>query len=144
MTEQLNWTEHAINISCNWRNNSEIFKKTYLSHLLPLFTWPLFNETLYLRRTTAQNRQCLSSQPKQAVLQKMLRIYCFGCPASCIKLKLVICFTYVNVYVSVLFSQIIPPSPSEVGGGFRIGFRIGTCTPMSDSCWCIAKTITTL
>ena len=28
-------------------------------------------------------------------------------------------FTYVNVYVSVLFSQIIPPSPSEVGGGVQ-------------------------
>ena len=35
-----------------------------------------------------------------------------GCPASCIKLALVIYFTYGNVYVSVLFSQIIPPSPS--------------------------------
>ena len=107
---------------------------TCLSHLLPLFKWPLFSKTQYLRRTTAQNGQCLSSQPKQAVLQKMLRIYCFGCPASCIELTLVICFTYDNVYVSVLFSQIIPPSPSEAGGGFRIGFRIGTCTPMSDSC----------
>ena len=32
----------------------------------------------------------------------------FGCPASCIKLD----FTYGNVYVSMLFSQIIPPSPS--------------------------------
>ena len=35
-----------------------------------------------------------------------------GCPASCIKLTLVIYFTYGNVHVSVLFSQIIPPSPS--------------------------------
>ena len=35
----------------------------------------------------------------------------FGCPASCIKLALVICVTYGNVYVSVLFPQIIPPSP---------------------------------
>ena len=36
----------------------------------------------------------------------------FGCPASCIKLALAIYFTYDNVHVSVLFSQIIPTSPS--------------------------------
>ena len=36
----------------------------------------------------------------------------FGCPASCIELTLVICFTYSNVHVSMLFSQIIPPLPS--------------------------------
>ena len=36
----------------------------------------------------------------------------FGCPASYIKLSLVIYFTYSKVYVPVLFSQIIPPSPS--------------------------------
>ena len=39
----------------------------------------------------------------------------FGCPVSNIKLPLVICFAYGKVYVSVLFSEIIPafPSPSE-------------------------------
>ena len=36
----------------------------------------------------------------------------FGSPALCIELTLVICFTYDNVYVSMLFSQIIPPLPS--------------------------------
>ena len=36
----------------------------------------------------------------------------FQCPVSCIKLGLVIYFTYGNIHVSVLFSQIIPPSPS--------------------------------
>ena len=36
----------------------------------------------------------------------------FGCPVSCIKHTLVICFTYGSVHVSVLFSQIIPPLPS--------------------------------
>ena len=35
----------------------------------------------------------------------------FGYLASNIKLALVIYFTYGNVYVSVLFFQIIPPSP---------------------------------
>ena len=36
----------------------------------------------------------------------------FGCPASSIELTLVIYFLYGNVYVSVLLSQIIPPSSS--------------------------------
>ena len=33
-------------------------------------------------------------------------------PVSCIKLGLAIYFTYDNIHVSMLFSQIIPPSPS--------------------------------
>ena len=33
-------------------------------------------------------------------------------PVSCIKLGLVICFTYDNLHVSMPFSHIIPPSPS--------------------------------
>ena len=36
----------------------------------------------------------------------------FECPASCIKLGLVNYFTYGNIHVSMLFSQIIPSSPS--------------------------------
>ena len=35
----------------------------------------------------------------------------FGCPASCIKFALVIYFTYGSIHVSMVFSQIIPPSP---------------------------------
>ena len=35
----------------------------------------------------------------------------FGCLASCIKLALVNYFTYGSIYVSMLFSQIIPPLP---------------------------------
>ena len=34
---------------------------------------------------------------------------------SCIELGLVIYFTYDNIHVSMLFSQIIPPSPSSTG-----------------------------
>ena len=34
------------------------------------------------------------------------------CPVSCIEPGLAIYFTYGNIHVSVLFSQIIPPSPS--------------------------------
>ena len=37
----------------------------------------------------------------------------FGCPALCIELALVIYFTYGNIHISMLFSQIIPPSPSS-------------------------------
>ena len=33
-------------------------------------------------------------------------------PGSCINSGLVICFSYDNIHVSVLFSQILPPSPS--------------------------------
>ena len=33
-------------------------------------------------------------------------------PVSCIKPGLAICFTYDNIHVSMLFSQIIPPLPS--------------------------------
>ena len=36
----------------------------------------------------------------------------FACPVSCIELGLVIYFTYDNRRVSLLCSQIIPPSPS--------------------------------
>ena len=36
----------------------------------------------------------------------------FECPDSCIGLALVIYFTYGNIQVSMLFSQIIPPLPS--------------------------------
>ena len=35
----------------------------------------------------------------------------FECPASCIELALVIYFTYDNIYVSMLFFQIIPSLP---------------------------------
>ena len=33
-------------------------------------------------------------------------------PVSCIKPGLAVCFTYGNIHDSMLFSQIIPPSPS--------------------------------
>ena len=36
----------------------------------------------------------------------------FGCPATCMELALVMYFTYGNVHVSMLFSQIILPSSS--------------------------------
>ena len=36
----------------------------------------------------------------------------FECPVLCIELGLAIYFTYGNIHVSMLFSQIIPPLPS--------------------------------
>ena len=36
----------------------------------------------------------------------------FECPVSCFELELVIYFTYDNIHVSILFSQINPPLPS--------------------------------
>ena len=37
----------------------------------------------------------------------------FECPVSCIELGLVICFIYGDIHVSMLFFQIITPSPSR-------------------------------
>ena len=37
----------------------------------------------------------------------------FECPVPCIEFGLVIYFTYGNIHVSMLFSQIIPPAPSS-------------------------------
>ena len=52
-----------------------------------------------------------------------------GCPrvpaASCIKLAMAICFTYGNVHISVLFSQVIPPLPSEVQGQISSAHKEG-------------------
>jgi len=38
----------------------------------------------------------------------------FECPASCIELALVICFTYGNIHVSKLFYRIVSPSLSPI------------------------------
>ena len=50
----------------------------------------------------------------------------FESPVSCIKLGLVIYFTYGNIYVSMLFSQIIPhsPSPTEPKSLFFISISL--------------------
>ena len=42
----------------------------------------------------------------------LFRCTSFECPVSCIELGLVIYFTYGNIHVSMLVSQIIPPLPS--------------------------------
>ena len=55
----------------------------------------------------------LLPSPFGDISRKILRLK-DGCPASHIQLPLAIYFTYGNVYISVLISQIIPPSPSSI------------------------------
>ena len=54
----------------------------------------------------------LTTSPHHPIPLSCPRALAFECPASCTELALVIYFTYGNIYVSVLFSQIVPPLPS--------------------------------
>ena len=59
----------------------------------------------------------------------------FVCPASYIKLSLVIYFTYGNVYVSMLFSQIIPPSHSPTETKSLFFTSLSLLLPCMQDCW---------
>ena len=64
----------------------------------------------------------------------------FECPVSCIELGLVICFTYGNIHVSMLFAQIIPLSPSPTES--KSLFMVPHCDfglHFSDNEWCWAS-----
>ena len=64
----------------------------------------------------------------------------FGCPALCIKLALVIYFTYGNIYVSMLFSQMIPPSSSPTESKSLFFTSVSLLLPcMWDSHYCLSK-----
>ena len=54
----------------------------------------------------------LPQSPKACSLYLCL-FYCLAYHVSCIKPGLVICFTLDNIHVSMLFCQVIPPSPSS-------------------------------
>ena len=47
---------------------------------------------------------------------RVVPVHRLWCPVSCIELGLVIYFTYGNIHVSVLFSQISPLLPREFHG----------------------------
>ena len=59
----------------------------------------------------------------------------FGCPASCIKLALVMYFTYGNIHVSMLFSQITPPSPSPTESKSLFFTSVSPLLPDTWDCW---------
>ena len=65
----------------------------------------------------------------------LLQSTSFECPASCIKLALVIYFTYGNIHVSMLVSHIVSPSPFPTESkslyftsvSFLLSFMSGHC-----------------
>ena len=87
-SEWLNWTELLYNIVVVFAIHSRESAMVVLIHVFPIP--PPFPSH------PSGSSQCTS--PKY--------------PVSCIKPELAIYFTYGNIHVSVLFSQIIPPSPS--------------------------------
>ena len=54
----------------------------------------------------------LPVQLRSHLLPHSTPLSCHRAPVLCSNFPLAICFTYGNVYVSVLLSQLIPPSPS--------------------------------
>ena len=87
-TEWLNWTELLYNILVVFAIHSHESAMVVLVHVFPI---PLPSPS-----HPSWSSPCTS--PKY--------------PISCIKPELAIYFTYGNIHVSMLFSQIIPPSPS--------------------------------
>ena len=53
----------------------------------------------------------LPHEPLSHLPQRLSQSTGFGFPVSYVKLPLALCFIYGNVYVSMLFPQITPPSP---------------------------------
>ena len=63
----------------------------------------------------------------------------FGCPASCTVMK-VIFFTNDNIHVSMLFSQIIAPSPSPIESKSLFFTYVSPLLPCMDDPWyCLSK-----
>ena len=65
--------------------------------VLTVVSWPTYN---------------FDPHPSPSYPSRLSQSTGFGCPVPYIKLALVICFTYGNVYVSMLVSQIMLSSPS--------------------------------
>ena len=66
-----------------------------------VYMWPSHLET-----------RSLLHPPAHTITSRLPQSTRFGHPTSHIKLALIIYFTYGNIHVSMLFSQIIPPSLS--------------------------------
>ena len=60
----------------------------------------------------------------------------FECPVSYIERGLMIYFTYGNIHVSMLFSQIIPPLPSPTASKSLFSTSVSL---LLSSCQCMAK-----
>ena len=58
----------------------------------------------------------------------------FECPASCTEFALVIYFTYGNIHVSMLFSQIIPPSLSHTWSKSLYFISVSLLLPCIQDC----------
>ena len=86
------------------------------------FNWRIINLQYCGGLAIHQHESAMSAQlslhpepPPTSLSTPSLRVvpeYWLECPASFIELAQVICFTYGNICVSILFSQMIPPLPS--------------------------------
>ena len=64
----------------------------------------------------------------------------FECPVSCIELGQVISFIYGNIHVSMLFSQIIPPSSSPTGSKRLFYTSVSLLlSRIQGYCYCLSK-----
>ena len=81
-----------------------------------LFNWRIitlqYYDGLCHTSTWISHRYTCDPSPSPPCPSRLSQSTCFGFRESQIKLPLAIYFTYCNVYVSILFSPIIPPSPS--------------------------------
>ena len=95
----------------------------YFSHFFFLFYWRLITLQycgVFCHTSTWISHRCTCVPPSWTSLPPTSPLHpsglsqstSFESPASCFELALVICFTYGNIHVSMLVSQIIPTSSS--------------------------------
>ena len=85
------------------------------------------------------SQTCLPS-PSPSHLSGLAQCTSFECPVSCIKFGLVVYFTHGNIHVSILFSQIIQPSPSPTESKSLFFTSVSLLLPcIKDHCYCLSK-----